>query len=137
MIIRKVVYYWTAIPTDWHRLGSRIELGDATVGRWPDRFSRPSQLGEFMMDRTWSVEIAGKKHLIEVDYGRNTSQTGKLLVDGNELQSWKNAQHLDVPPEITFEVGGKPAVLRAKGFFKPRIDLFFEGQLIETSLSQN
>ena len=84
-----------------------------------------------MMDRTWSVEIEGKKHLIEVDYGRNASQTGKLLVDGNELQTWKNTQHLDVPPEITFQVEGKPAVLRAKGFFKPRIDFFFGGQLIE------
>ena len=89
------------------------------------------------MDRTWSVEIDGKKHLIEVDYGRNASQTGKLLVNGNELQTWRNAQHLDLPPEITFEVGGKSVVLRAKGFFKPRIDLFFEGQLIKTSLSRN
>jgi len=90
-----------------------------------------------MMDRTWSVEIAGKKHLVEVDYGRNASQTGKLLVDGNELQSWRNSQHWDLPPEITFQVEGKPAVLRPKGFFKPRIDFFFEGQLIEASLSQN
>ena len=86
------------------------------------------------MDRTWSVEIAGEKHLIEVDYGRNASQTGKLFVDGSELQSWKNTQHLDVPPEITFQVLGKPAVLREKGFFKPRIDLFFEGELIEPRL---
>ena len=84
------------------------------------------------MDRTWSVEIEGKKHLIEVDYGRNArSWTGKLVVDGNEVQTWKNSQQLDVPKEITFEVRGKPAVLRGKGFFKPRIDLFFEGKLIE------
>ena len=83
------------------------------------------------MDRTWSVEIEGKKHLIEVDYGRNASWTGKLVVDGNELQTWENSQHLDVPKEITFELRGKPAVLRAKGFFKPRMDLFFEGESIE------
>jgi hypothetical protein len=89
------------------------------------------------MDRTWSVEIEGKKHVIEVDYGRNASQTGKLLVDGHELQTWKNAQHFDIPQEITFQVEGKPAVLRAKGFFKPRIDFYFEGQLIQTRLSQN
>jgi hypothetical protein len=86
-----------------------------------------------MMDRTWSVEIEGKKHLVEVDYGRNASQTGKLFVDGNELQSWKNTQHLDVPPEIAFQIEGKPAVLREKGFFKPRIDFFFEGRSIEAS----
>ena len=85
------------------------------------------------MDRTWSVEIEGKKHLVEVDYGRNASQTGKLFVDGNELRSWKNTQHLDVPPEMAFEIEGKPAVLREKGFLKPRIDFFFEGRFIEAS----
>lgn len=83
------------------------------------------------MDRTWSVEIEGKKHLIEVDYGRDGSLTGKLVVDGHKVQTWKNSQQLDVPKEITFDVEGKPAVLRAKGFFKPRLDFFFEGQLME------
>jgi hypothetical protein len=84
-----------------------------------------------MMDRTWSVEIAGKKHRIEVDYGRNTTWTGKLMVDGDEVQTWKNSQWLDVPKKIDFEVGGKPAVLREKGLFTARINLFFEGQLIK------
>jgi len=87
------------------------------------------------MDRTWSVEIEAKKHLIEVDYGRNATRTGKLVVDGNEAQTWNNSQWLDLPQEITFDVGGKTAVLRAQGFFKPRINLFFEGKLI--SLIQN
>src|SRR5688572_14731648 len=84
-----------------------------------------------IMDRTWSVEIEAKKHLVEVEYGRNASRTGKLMVDGNEAQTWNNSQWLDLPKEITFEVGGKTAVLRAKGFFKPRIDLFFEEKLIK------
>lgn len=83
------------------------------------------------MDKKWSVEIDGKKHLVEVDYGRNASQIGKLFLDGKELHSWKNTQHLDVPPEIAFEIEGKPAVLREKGFFKPRLDFFFEGRSIE------
>jgi hypothetical protein len=83
------------------------------------------------MDRTWSVEIEGKKHSIEVDYGRNNSRTGKLMVDGNEVQTWKNAQWLDVPKEIAFQVGGKSAVLREKGLFTARINLFFEGKLIK------
>ena len=82
------------------------------------------------MDRTWSVEIAAKKHLVEVEYGRNAARTGKLMVDGIEAQTWNNSQWLDLPQEMTFEVGGKTAVLRAKGLFKPRIDLFFEGKLI-------
>ena len=83
------------------------------------------------MDRTWSVEIEAKKHLIEVDYGRNATRAGKLMVDGNDAQTWNNSQWLDLPQEIAFEVGGKTAVLRAKGFFKPRIDLFCEGKLIK------
>ena len=28
-----------------------------------------------IMDRTWSVEIEVKKHLIEVEYGRNGTRT--------------------------------------------------------------
>lgn len=86
------------------------------------------------MDRTWSVETEAKKHLIEVDYGRNATRTGKLMVDGNEAQTWNNSQWLDLPKEITFEVGGKTAVLRAKGFFKPRLDLFFEEKLIAAAI---
>jgi hypothetical protein len=84
-----------------------------------------------MMDRTWSVEIAGKKHRIEVDYGRNNSRTGKLMVDGDEVKTWTNSQWLDVPKEVAFEVGGKPAVLREKGIFTAGINLFFEGKLIK------
>jgi len=83
------------------------------------------------MDRAWSIQIEGKKHLIEVDYGRDAGLTGKLVVDGNGVQTWKNSQRLDVPKEITFDVEGKPAVLRAKGFFKPRMDFFFEGQVLK------
>jgi hypothetical protein len=98
-------------------------------GGLPD--SEGSRILEDLMDRTWSVEIEAKKHLIEVEYGRNASRTGKLMVDGNEAQTWNNSQWLDLPKEITFEVGGKTAVLRAKGFFKPRIDLFFEEKLIK------
>ena len=83
------------------------------------------------MDRTWSVEIEAKKHLVEVDYGRNATHTGELMVDGNVAQTWKNSQWLDVPEEITFEVGGKPAVLRATGFLTTKLNLFFEEKLIQ------
>ena len=52
------------------------------------------------MDRTWSVEIEAKKHLIEVEYGRNASRSGKLMVDGNEAQTWNNSQWLDLPKRL-------------------------------------
>jgi hypothetical protein len=105
-------------------------LGDETFGRRPASFGR-LPFWRNMMDRIWSVEIAGKKHRIEVDYGRNNSWTGKLMVDGDEVRTWKNYQWLDVPKEIAFEIGGKPAVLREKGFFAARINLFVEGKLIK------
>ena len=88
------------------------------------------------MDRTWSVEIEGKKHPIEVDYGVTSNQTGKLVVDEKEVQTWKITQSTDRPTEVTFEVGGKPAVLRRKGFFKPNLDLHFEGNIIEPAPSK-
>ena len=77
------------------------------------------------MDRTWPVDIEGKKHRIEVDYGRNNSMTGKLVVDGNEVRTRKNSQWLEVPKGIASEVEGKPAALREKGLFTARINLFF------------
>jgi hypothetical protein len=106
-------------------------LRDETFGRQPTSFGRLVPFRRNTMDRTWSVEVEGKKHRIEVDYGRNNSRTGKLMVDGDEVQTWKNSQWLDVPKKIAFEVGGKPAVLREKGLFTARINLFFEGKLIK------
>jgi hypothetical protein len=46
------------------------------------------------MDRTWSVEIEAKKHLIEVEYNRNTTRTG------NEAQTENNSQWLDLPKRL-------------------------------------
>ncbi len=93
------------------------------------------------MDRTWTVEIEGKKHLIELDYAVALSvddttgsvtqhKDGKVVVDRNEVCTWG----LEPPKEISFEIGGKPAILRKKkGFFATRLELFFEGQLIKPS----
>jgi hypothetical protein len=62
------------------------------------------------MDRTWSVEIAAKKHLIEVEYNRNTTRTG------NEAQTWNNSQWLDLPKKIRGR--RQPAVLRERGYLQ-------------------
>jgi hypothetical protein len=53
------------------------------------------------------------------------------MVDGDEVQTWKNSQWLDVPREIAFVIEGKPAVLREKGLFTARMNLFFEGKFIK------
>jgi len=96
------------------------------------------------MDRTWTVEVEGKKHLIELDYpvvmsvdddsGEVTTQPqdGKLVVDGNQIHTFKPLGGVDnLPKEISFEIGGKVAALRRKGFFSSRLELFFEGRLIK------
>ncbi len=83
------------------------------------------------MGRTWTVEIDGKKHLIKGDYGMDSSLDCKILVDENEVYTWKAAQFGDVPEKITIEIGGKPAVLQRKGLFTSRLELFIEGQRIK------
>ena len=86
------------------------------------------------MDRTWIVEIEDKKHLIEVGYGwsvAGTYEKGKLVVDKNEVRTWDWSQAKDLPEEVSFEIVGKPAILRKKGFFSTGLDLFVEGKLIK------
>lgn len=90
------------------------------------------------MDRIWHVTIEGKDYLVAVDYGvflqdpedqtaEFNVREGKLLVDGNEVQTWKSK----LPKEIRFEIGGKPAVLRKKGFLTKHLDLFIGEELIK------
>ncbi len=91
------------------------------------------------MDRTWTVEIGDKKHLVELDYpveGEFSEMTGavqegkkgKLVIDGNEAGTWKGTEF---PKEISFEIDGKPCVLRKKGLFGGKRELFLEGKLIK------
>ena len=92
------------------------------------------------MVRTWTVEVEGKKHLIELDYpaeyhvddtGRKQDQKdGKLVVDGVAVETW--ATDKDVPKEVSFDLAGKPAALRKKGFFATKHELFLEGQQIKS-----
>jgi len=89
------------------------------------------------MDRIWHVKIEDKDYVVAVDYGmflRNPedqsfefNREGKLLIDGNEVQTWKTK----FPKEINFDIGGKPAVLRKKGLFAKKLELFLEGEQIK------
>ena len=92
------------------------------------------------MDRTWTVEVGGKKHIVGLDYPTdqefddiNTymkgAKSGKLVIDGKESQTWKSTA--EFPKEISFEIEGKPCVLRKKGFLTSKLDLFLEGKLIK------
>ncbi len=89
------------------------------------------------MDRIWHVQAEGNDHVVAVDYGVflgdpedstfELTKRGELLVDGNEVQTWDEK----LPKEIRFEIGGKPAILRQKGLFTKKLELFFGGKVIK------
>jgi len=89
------------------------------------------------MDRIWNVNIEDKDYMVAVDYGafgRDPEDTtvefareGKLLIDGNEVQTWESK----LPKKIHFDIGGKPAVLHKKGLFAKKLELFLEGEQIK------
>ncbi len=95
------------------------------------------------MDRTWTLEAGGKKHLVELLYPVDPElnewsgllkegKDGKLVIDGNEVQIWKTMAEFS-KQEISFEIEGKPCVLRKKGLFASKLELFLEGKLIKST----
>jgi hypothetical protein len=56
-----------------------------------------------------------------------SQREGKLLIDGNEVQTWESK----LPDKIHFDIGSKPAVLRKKGLFAKKLELFLEGEQIK------
>ena len=92
------------------------------------------------MDKSWTVDIETRKHLIEIDYPvalklsdsgiLAQAKDGKLVIDGIEVETWKSDS--DFPPkQINFQVAGRPATLRKKGFFSSSLELFIEKKLIK------
>ena len=63
------------------------------------------------MDRKWIVQTEGKEHVVEVEYGAlirdeedpgTFLQTdGKLVIDGNEIQTWEGGK---LPKEISVDI---------------------------------
>ena len=85
-----------------------------------------------VMSRKWSVEIDGKRHIIEARYGfMVTSGTGELLVDGEIIDAWGSSL-LGLPKERgPFVVEGKKVFLRRRGVINHNMDLFVNGKLIK------
>jgi len=93
------------------------------------------------MEKRWTVPVDGKQYVIEVDYGVLLSndedstevllkRDGKLVVNGQEVKQWEAG---DLPKEISFEVGGQPAMLKKKGLFVKELELIVGGQSIKSS----
>jgi hypothetical protein len=93
------------------------------------------------IERKWMVAIDRKQYVVEVDYGvlvSNEEETkevvyqrdGKLVVDGKEIQTWEADE---IPKEISFDMGGKPAMLKKLGLFNKQLELFIDGKQIKPS----
>ncbi len=84
------------------------------------------------MSRKWSVEIDGKRHIIEARYSFIISSgAGELLVDGQVIDAWWSSL-FGLPKERgPFEVKGKKVFLRRRGVINHNMDLFVNGKLIK------
>ncbi len=91
------------------------------------------------VDRKWMVPIDNKQYTVEVDYGilvSNEEETkevlyqrdGKLVVNGKDVQTWEADE---MPKEVSFDLGGKPARLKKMGLFSKQLELFVDGQKIK------
>ena len=82
------------------------------------------------MSRKWTVEIEGKKYMVEAKYGKLiTSGSGEVLVDGKVVDAW-GSSFWGLPKERTFELGGKKAVLRRRGIANQNLELFVSGERV-------
>ena len=77
----------------------------------------------------WVVGVKGKEFIVEARYGKVfTSGAGEVLVDGKIAKAW-GSSILGLPKELSFEIEGKPALLRRRGIFNQNFDLVVNGKL--------
>ena len=87
--------------------------------------SQCTEEGGKMAKKQWSVDVANKTHIVEIE-GGTWSIAGKLKVDGNTAKVWK--QWLLLPKEVEFEVEGVQAFLKRKGMFASDFNLYVGGR---------
>ena len=81
-----------------------------------------------MSNKTWRIEVEGQQHVIEVQTGSFTGG-GSLTVDGKVANKW-GASISGLPP-IKFEVQGKKAEIKSKGFMGNSPMLYLDGKEIK------
>ena len=76
------------------------------------------------MSRKWTVEIDNAKHEVEAIYGEFFSYgSGKAIVDRKVVDQWGPSSWGMIPKERIFNIAGKKATLKRKGFFMFSMDL--------------
>ena len=79
----------------------------------------------------WAINIEGQQYIVEANYGKViTSGAGEVKVDGKVVKVWGSSIS-GLPKEVSFEIGGKPALLRRRGIINQNFDLLFNGDLIK------
>ncbi|MFY9814874.1 MAG: hypothetical protein WCF70_02185 [Dehalococcoidales bacterium] len=76
--------------------------------------------------KTWQIEIEGNKHIVDV---QNSSFLGGgcVMLDGLRTCEWGLSVY-GLPAQIKFEIQGKKAEIKRKGFMANTPVLFLEGK---------
>jgi hypothetical protein len=81
-----------------------------------------------MSKKTWRIDMEGQLHTIEVQTG-SFMGGGSLTVDGKTANKW--GASISGLPQIKFEVQGKKAEIKPKGFMANTPTLYLDGKEIK------
>lgn len=82
-----------------------------------------------MSNKTWTVEVAGQQHVIEVKSG-SFAGGGSVTVDGKVASKWGTSIS-GLPMPLKFEVQGKKAEIKNKDFMANTPALYLDGKEIK------
>ena len=82
-----------------------------------------------MTNKTWTIEVAGQQHVIEVKSG-SFAGAGSVTVDGKVANKWETSIS-GLPMPLKFEVQGKKAEIKSKGFMGNTPVLYLDGKEIK------
>ena len=81
-----------------------------------------------MAKKTWKIDIGEQHHVVEVTMG-SFSGGGNLTLDGKIMNTWGSLNGL--PSKLNFDIEGKKAEIKRKGFLSPSPVLYLEGKEIK------
>jgi hypothetical protein len=82
-----------------------------------------------MSNKTWKIEVEGQQHVIEVQTG-SFAGGGSVTVDGKVANKWGSSIS-GLPVPLKFEIQGKKAEIKSKGFMANTPALYLDGKEIK------
>jgi len=82
-----------------------------------------------MANKKWQTEVEGQQCIIELKSGSFVGG-GCLTVNGKEINKWGTSIS-GLPTQIKFEVQGKKAEIKSKGFMGTTPSLYVDGKEIK------